>query len=312
MMKRFILSITPNPALDLSGSAHEIVPNEKTYVFDERRDPGGNALNAARIIKRLGFPVIASGFLGGSTGDEVENLILEEGLQTHFIKIKKSTRVNVTVSNQKDHRQTRLSFPGPPVSSQEKQQLFKLLQNERKVSLLIVGGSLPQGFLSKDLFHLMKIAAQKDIPVIVDCPGEILGKVITANPLLVKPNLEEFHLLTGKRVKSIRMVSRVASTYLSRVPYVCVSSVEGGTLLVTRKGCFFGRIPSVRIQSSVGAGDSMVGAMASEIFKGSDSPEEILRWGLAGAAATLSNKGTHLGSAALIKALFKKTQVYSV
>src|SRR5690242_15734995 len=70
-----IYTITPNPALDLGGVVDRLVPNEKSYVQDETRFPGGNAINAARIIKKLGQPVIASGFLGGGTGDEIEKLL---------------------------------------------------------------------------------------------------------------------------------------------------------------------------------------------------------------------------------------------
>lgn len=311
-MKKIILSITPNPALDLSGSARAIVPNEKTYVFDERRDPGGNALNAARIIHRLGVPVIASGFLGGSTGDEVANLIAAEGLETHFIKIKNSTRVNVTVSNKTDHRQTRLSFAGPRISLDERKELFRLLSNQQGIEILLLGGSLPKGFNMSELLHLMRIAKSKKIPVIIDCPGNILGRAIDTRPLLVKPNLEEFHQLTGRRVKTKRAVLKLASSYLAKVPFFCVSSVEGGTLFVSREGNFFGKIPSIKIHSTVGAGDSMVGAMAAEIFKGTQAPGEILRWGLAAAAATLANRGTHLGNGASIKRLYREIKIESV
>lgn len=311
-MKKIILSVTPNPALDLSGSAHEIVPNEKTYVFDERRDPGGNALNAARVIHRLGVPVIASGFLGGSTGEEVESLVCAEGLNTRFIKIKSSTRVNVTVSNEKDHRQTRLSFPGPNISFAERKKLFGFIEKQQGIAILLLGGSLPSGFSKNELIHLMRLARDRGISVIIDCPADILGRAIEEKPLLVKPNLEEFHQLTGRKVRTIGGVLELASAYLKKVPFFCVSSVEGGTLLVSRNASFFGKIPPVKVRSTVGAGDSMVGAMTAEIFKGTEAPEEILRWGLAAAAATLTHRGTHLGSASSIRELYKKTRVRSV
>lgn len=308
-MKKRILSITPNPALDLSGRAQEIIPNEKTYVFDERRDPGGNALNAARIIHRLGSAVTVSGFLGGSTGEEVKNLILEEGLKAHFIKIKSPTRVNVTVWNMKDHRQTRLSFPGPRVSRKEKEDLLQYFRKSHGIQMLLLGGSLPSGFSQNELVGLMREAKKRGIPTIVDSPADILKTLIKEKPLLVKPNLEEFHQLTGSRIHSLKSVVKKASTYLGTVRFFCVSSVEGGTVLVTREGSYFGKIPKVKIRSTVGAGDSMVGAMAAAIFNGEESPEEVLRWGLAASAATLSHQGTHLGSASLIRSLRKKTQV---
>ena len=75
-----IYTLTPNPALDLWGHVAQITPNEKNYVFAERRDPGGNGINAARVIHRLGGRVTALGFLGGSVGAEIERLLDHEGV----------------------------------------------------------------------------------------------------------------------------------------------------------------------------------------------------------------------------------------
>lgn len=307
-----ICTVTPNPALDLSGTIQSLKPNEKSYVHDERRAPGGNAINAARILNRLGVPVIASGFLGGSTGEELAFLIKSENLEHHFIPIQGCTRINITVSNQSDHQQTRLSFPGPRVRPSEKRQLFEFVKNKAGLKFLMVGGSLPPGFTTKDIVQLMKIARHRNIETVVDCPGDILSQIIAAGPLLIKPNLEEFHALTKSRVTSKTSVKKRAQVFLSKTPYVCVSSVEGGALLVTRSGTYFGKIPAVKIRSTVGAGDSMVGAMMAQIYKGDSSPEQMLRWGLAAAAATLSEPGTSLGKARKILQLYKKTKVVEV
>lgn len=82
-----------------------------------------------------------------------------------------------------------------------------------------------------------------------------------------------------------------------------------GTLLVTREGSYFGRIPKTKIKSTVGAGDSMVGATMFQIFKGNFSGADLLRWGLAGSTATLSQPGTTLGSKAEIHRFYKLVKV---
>jgi fructose-1-phosphate kinase PfkB-like protein len=123
-----IYTITPNPALDLNGTVEKIVPNEKTYVHHETRFPGGNAINAARMIKKFGQPVIASGFLGGEIGKEVTALLKHEGIRCQFIQIQNHTRINITVSTQKTHLQTRFSFPGPQIQAQEIHDLNQWIQ----------------------------------------------------------------------------------------------------------------------------------------------------------------------------------------
>jgi 1-phosphofructokinase family hexose kinase len=308
-MSKLICALTPNPALDLSGVVRELTPNEKSYVTDEKRLPGGNAINAARILHRLKIPVIASGFLGGSTGEELAALLKAEKVKTSFVDIHGSTRINVTVSNSADRQQTRLSFPGPKIRTVEKKNLFDFFSRQKNLAFLLVGGSLPQGFTAKDVRHLMALARKKGIESVIDCPGPVLADLLSAKPLLIKPNLEEFQELTGSSVKSIGQVQQKAQKMLKDVPYVCVSSVEGGTLLLTRQGTFFGRIPKLQIHSTVGAGDSMVGAMLAQLYQGCEDPAELLRWGLAASAATLAEPGTTLGTAAAIRALYRKTRV---
>lgn len=308
-MKKVILTITPNPALDLSGFVKNLKPNEKTYVFSEQRAPGGNAINCARILSRLHIPVIPTGFLGGSIGREVELLLRKENLRPRFIKIQESTRINVTVSNYFDHQQTRLSFQGPDIKKSEKQQLFDFVKKQDNLFMLILGGSLPSGFTVTDVIRLMHLAKKKRVECIVDCPGNILAQILPATPVFIKPNLEEFQVLTKSRVKTIGSVLKKAQGFLSEVPYICVSSVEDGALLITRRGSYFGKIPDIKIRSSVGAGDAMVGAMAAQLYEGQTSPEEILKWGLASAAATLGELGTSLGQADEIIRLHKKIHV---
>lgn len=309
MSQKYIFTVTPNPTLDLGGVVDRLIPNEKSYVYDQTKSPGGNGINAARILTRLQVPVVAGGFVGGGVGEEIQFYLNQEGVKNKFVPIKGHSRIGVTVSNKKDHQQTRLTFPGPDILQSEKRALFALIKNDPRIEILIIGGSLPNGFRSSDVRKVMKIAHQENIFCVVDCPGKTLRRLISARPHLIKPNLVEFQEATGSNVKSIRSVRREAEKLLKRVPYVCVSSVEGGALLVTRDGAYFGRIPRVKVKSTVGAGDSMVGAMTAQFFRKNKSDRDILRWGLAAAAATLSHPGTACGTEQEIHSLYAKTKV---
>src|SRR3989338_8323134 len=97
-----VYTVTPNPALDLSGHVSKIVPNEKNYVFRERRDPGGNGINVARVAARLGASTVALGLIGGSPGNEIATLLTQASVAHDFIKIRSTTRTNVTITNDSD------------------------------------------------------------------------------------------------------------------------------------------------------------------------------------------------------------------
>jgi 1-phosphofructokinase family hexose kinase len=312
-----IYTLTPNPSLDLGGFVENIIPNEKTYIYGETRAPGGNSINSARIIHRLGVPVVVSGFIGGGVGQELSALLKREGLSQHFIKIKGETRVGVTVSAVHTKRQTRLSFPGPEILPSEKRALLAFIKKMKKSDLLIIGGSLPRNFAVKDLLQILKLCKKKGVRTVVDCPGKILKRTVPFGPLLVKPNLIEFQEMTGKKIRTLPAVLEQAQKMLKHVPLVCVSSVEGGALLVTRQGAWHGHIPKVKIRSVVGAGDSMVGAIMVQLAKHpleylESHGDELLRWGLAASCATLTHTGTSLGSAREIKNFYPRVAVKKI
>lgn len=315
-----ILTFTPNPALDLGGLVDRVLPNEKTYVSEETRFPGGNAINAGRIIHTLQGTVRVSGFLGGSTGQEINELLKREGVQTRFLPIRDSTRINVTVTEKVSHLQTRLSFPGPRILVSEVRQAHQLVHSLDPSSLFLIGGSLPQGFGIPQLKTLLQTLNQKKIPWIIDSPGPVLREILRLKPLLVKPNLIEFQDLIGTKVTRLsKIVSEAKRLSLSR-GWICVSSVEGGAVLIHSTGrAFYGRAPKVKIRGHVGAGDSMVGAMAMALQKSGainalqpDQGPNLLRLGLAAAAATLMEPGTRLGQRKNILRLYESTRVVEV
>jgi 1-phosphofructokinase family hexose kinase len=311
-----IITFTPNPALDVTGTVINVIPNEKSYVTNEKRLAGGNGINAARIIHRLGAEVLATGFLGGNTGTEFSELIKQEGIPQHFIMIEGKTRTNVTISLEKSHEQTRLSFPGPEIQKKEIAALTHFMEYSHP-DLLLIGGSLPSGATYKFIKSIIKEFNHKGIPVFVDMPGKILKDILSAKPFFIKPNLTEFQEMTGKKLLKISEVLTAARKFSNEIPLQCISSVEGGALLVTKDHAWFGKIPKIKVQSTVGAGDSMVGAISYAFVKGNRKLSEkncvnMLQLGLAASCATLSNKGLTMGSKKNIKACYPKITIKQI
>lgn len=305
-----ILTVTFNPALDISGTVDQLIPDEKSYVFDEVHTPGGNGINAAVIAHALQVPVMATGFLGGSTGEEIADLLQERRVPHAFVPIQGQTRINLTVSNRENHRQTRLSFPGPRIRPQEREALKKLLLRKYPRKRVVLGGSLPPGLPPAYVKHLVRQLRRENTPCFVDMPGPLLKDVLSARPFFIKPNLTEFQDLVGKKVQSLSSVLASARELQAWVPMICVSSVEGGALLLREGEAYFGKIPRVQVRSTVGAGDSMVGAIAAKDSQDPGRPlEDLLRWGLAAACATLTEKGMKLGSARAISKYYPQVKI---
>jgi hypothetical protein len=56
-----IVTLTPNPAIDVSTTVDRVEPDRKLRWDEPRRDPGGGGLNVARAITRLGGAVLECG-----------------------------------------------------------------------------------------------------------------------------------------------------------------------------------------------------------------------------------------------------------
>jgi 1-phosphofructokinase family hexose kinase len=314
-----VFTLTPNPALDLGGVVNRLVPNEKSYVHQETRFPGGNAINAARMMKKLGSSVIAGGFLGGGIGQEVKRLLKQEGVRSQFVKISESTRVSVTVSHRKTHLQTRLSFAGPRVLPREVESLARWLAPIQSPSILVLGGSLPPGFSSLVLRSMIRGLRSRGVDLVLDMPARELSPLLASHPLLIKPNVIEFQELMGGSGQSVPSVVRAAKKLKRQISWICVSSVEGGALLINGNRAWWGQIPKIKIKSTVGAGDSMVGAMTSVLSlcdpgnrTSHELGESLLRWGLSAAGATLMTPGTQLGEVSQIRLLYPKIRIREV
>lgn len=314
-----IYTVTPNPALDACGVIDRLVPDEKNYVQQVTHYPGGNGINVARVLTRLRVPCVASGFLGGSVGDEIRDILNSEGVQESFVKIRGATRMSVTVTQTQTNCQTRLSFPGPVILSSEAERLESQVRKLHFSSILMCGGSLPGAYPIKRVATLMAIAQKKRIPVVIDCPGKILRPLLKGRPTLIKPNIFEFQDLLGKKLRSVDAVASAASRLSRSVRFICVSSVDGGALLITQKGTWYGKGKKIKKCSTVGAGDSMVGGMLYQLVpelgrqeRWDDLAPELLRWGIAAGMATASNPTGVLGQAADMRSFVKAVRIKKI
>ncbi len=87
-----IVTLTMNPALDITTSVDRVHPTDKLRCHGDRRDPGGGGINVARIARVLGTSVAAVFPAGGSTGDVIADLLVGEAVPFHRVKISGGTR----------------------------------------------------------------------------------------------------------------------------------------------------------------------------------------------------------------------------
>ena len=72
---RMIVTLTMNPALDITTSADQVRPTDKIRCRAARYDAGGGGINVARVAHVLGGSVSAVFPVGGPTGDLLTELV---------------------------------------------------------------------------------------------------------------------------------------------------------------------------------------------------------------------------------------------
>ena len=87
-----ILTITLNPAVDISTETAQLLPSHKVRCGPSQRFPGGGSINVARVIHRLGGDCVALYLAGGVVGQQLRHLIALEHLPSLGLAIGGETR----------------------------------------------------------------------------------------------------------------------------------------------------------------------------------------------------------------------------
>ena len=96
-----IYTLTCNPSVDYVVQLGEFQPGMVNRAMGEQVFSGGKGINVTVILKNLGVPNRALGFLAGFTGDFIEQDLREQGCQTEFVRLARGfSRINVKIKGQ--------------------------------------------------------------------------------------------------------------------------------------------------------------------------------------------------------------------
>ena len=305
-----ILTLTLNPAADKTIFVPHLAVGQLQRVRESHLDPAGKGINVARIADRLGWPVIAFGFLAGEIGALVDKALEEEGVQRHFLRVPGQTRMNITIVDQSTGRATSLYDQGPVVDAERLTAMEAQLEPWLNVCrVLVLAGSLPPGVPADIYCRYIELARARQVRTILDSDGEPLRLGVKARPFLIKPNLREAERLVGRPLPDRRAVIEAAQEIRAQgVDVVIISLGARGAICVDDQHLWLATPPRVKRRSTVGSGDSMVAGLAVSLAKG-QSIAEGLRLGTAAGAATAMTAGTSLGSAETINQLLPSVKL---
>ncbi|PJG60791.1 1-phosphofructokinase [Aeromonas cavernicola] len=307
-----IITLTLNPALDLTTGLAALALGEVNLVSEANLRAAGKGINVAMVLSDLGRDVGVSGWLGADNQQSFVALFAERELADHFVRVAGSTRINVKISEQSG-RVTDVNLPGLTIENDAVSALEQTLDAlAPEVEWFVLAGSLPKGVDPDYCGQLIRQLKAKGKQVIFDCSGAAFSEGIKAAPTLVKPNLEELAQWAGRPIKTLSEQAECARQLQARgITHVVISNGADGVIWFTPDAIWQAIPPPMTVVSTVGAGDSLVAGLAHGLSLGW-APEQTLRLATAVSALAVSQVAVGFDDQAALAPLLEQVRVQSL
>lgn len=289
-----ILTICPNPSIDCTIELNSLNVGKLNRVDNKVETYSGKALNVAVGIARLGEKSFSTGFMFDAHARLFEQVLDKEGVVHDFVYNKGSARTNYKIIDKKAML-TEINDRGETVSEQKQQELIdKVKSISTDYEIAVMSGSLPKG-VDSNFYGKVLSQIPSRVKVIIDAEKmNTLSALSSREIFMVKPNLNELEDFTGKNIHTLQDMVSASSKYLDKgVKYVLISLGSEGAVLTDGRDSYFCKSASVAVNSTVGAGDSMISAFCVGLKKGA-SMSELLRMAAAAGTAAVTTSGTNL------------------
>ncbi|MET0401107.1 MAG: 1-phosphofructokinase [Cystobacter sp.] len=308
-----ILTLTLNPALDLTVRAGCLRLGELNRTASTRLDAAGKGINVARVLARLGHDVTVSGLLGADNDLDFVRAFKTCGLRDAFERVPGDTRINIKLSEE-DGRVTDLNGPGLRIPTAALENLVSRLEAllEAGLDAVVISGSLPPGVASTLPADLITRVRAHRVPVWLDTSGAALVAGLHARPSGVKPNDLELGDWAGHALDTSEARLRAARRlHAEGIDDVLLSLGSDGVLWASGGTALTATPPRVPVISTVGAGDTLLAGTLHGVLSGWPR-ERVLRFATALAAESVRHIGVGEPEALDFEQLLQCTVVRSL
>ncbi len=288
-----ILSICPNPSRDCTLELDNLNVGKLNRIRNKVETYSGKGLNVAIGVSRLGANSSVTGFMFEDGGKPFEERLKKEYVKYNFVWNSGSVRVNYKIIDNKAML-TELNDKGDEVSREKQLELISLVKElSQKASVVVMSGSIPKG-VDSSFYGEVLSAVPDNVKIVVDSEKDNLKSALTRGLYMIKPNLAELEEYAGKELHSKGEILDAAKLLIEKgVENVLVSLGADGAIITNGKTAYYCKSVNVAVNSTVGAGDSMVASASVQIEKGAPL-DEILRSAVAAGTASITTPGTNL------------------
>lgn len=305
-----IYTVTLNPALDKTAVIRNFRVDAVNRIETLRADPGGKGINVSKVIQQLGEKSVALGILAGHSGQRIANSLEEMGLDCRFSFVPGETRTNLKIVDPQGNTHTDINEPGQPVAPEVLDNLLRaLLDVLQPGDIVVLSGSMPKD-AAPDTYGIWTRACKtRGAKVFLDADGAPLRYGLEAKPWLIKPNEKELANLLGEFPRNLAAAGRKLQE--QGIAQAVISLGAQGALFFFEDGAYRAEGLSVPVGSTVGAGDSMVAALAVACQR-QLSDGDTVALAMATSAANVMCSGTQAAQWSAIEKLLPEVKIEKI
>ncbi|MGG4393040.1 1-phosphofructokinase [Paenibacillus thiaminolyticus] len=278
-----IYTMTLNPSIDYYVYVDQFQVGGLNRMTKDQKYPGGKGINVSRVLSRIGVPTKALGFVGGFTGQYIQDGLNNEGIETDFVKVEGDTRINIKL---KTGEETEINGAGPAISEDKVHELLVKIEGMSNGDTLVLAGSIPSSLDAGLYGDIMRRCMDKGIRAVVDTSGQAMLELLPYRPFLAKPNQQELGEFFNVNIESLEDVLCYGRQLVDRgAKHVIVSMAGDGAVLITTEAAYMANVPQGKVINSVGAGDSLVAGFIGR-YAVTGSIQEAFAYGVATGSAT--------------------------
>ncbi|QUI24658.1 1-phosphofructokinase [Vallitalea pronyensis] len=308
-----IITVTLSPTIDKTIFVDGLKMDAINDMKGTREDAGGKGINVSKMVKKLQGDTLAIGLIGGEVGHIIKKKLDDDNIPCDFIQVDQPSRYNIKIVDRQRKTFTDINEGGGYISPEKIAELeAKIFQQASEGDLLILSGRVPDN-VDKTIYRKwIDKANRKGIKVILDADHEPLKEAVQAGPYMIKPNIHELERLLNTTFKSLQdITNRLSELFIYGIQVIVLSLGSQGAYLFTAHEAYYTPGLSVHVKSTVGAGDSMVGAMAFCIAKGMQL-KDAFHYAVATSTATVQKEGTLMADLDTIESIKDKLEIKNI
>ena len=282
-------TVTFNPAVDLFIQTDQIKLGQLNRISQETFIPGGKGINISVLLRNLGIDSVATGFIGGFTGDYIATSLGDWGITSHFVDLGQPSRVNIKLN---DGQETEINGPGPKVSPDHFGQLTRYFKDHLGPDdLVFLAGNIAPGMTKDHYQAIANLVKKAGSQLVVDTNTDLLTASLAYQPFLIKPNIHELGDIFGVQLKT----GSEALPYAKKLQeagakHILLSMGGEGALLLKEDGQVLrAQSPKGQVVNPSGAGDSMLAGFIACLWDKGDYRQALAFATACGAASAFSS-----------------------